>query len=250
MCKSQQNKGYPLPTSYCFFFIVSRLFPFVTTQSSNWYGKLSLFFVYSTANFEVAQGGFPSRFLPRIFPAAPNQHRLFCDLRQEPGNTGPHLLLVICFYIHSKTACRGFKSFCPCQKSQVSLVRYLTFFVSVRKDLATRCARRPACGACRGGLQPGGLHPGPTEPAGETSPMSIYACFPIRLHLPPTVLIPSSTQNAPGFAFFWLNRVRFPLFCCFSGTKFSCRFLCILPHSGYKLKPSVIPCRREVSFLT
>ena len=106
-----------MPTSYCFFFIVSRLFPFVTTQSSNWYGKLSLFFVYSTANFEVAQGGFPSRFLPRIFPAAPNQHRLFCDLRQEPGNTGPHLLLVICFYIHSKTACRGFKSFCPCHKT-------------------------------------------------------------------------------------------------------------------------------------
>ena len=34
------------------------------------------------------------------------------------------------------------------------------FFVSVRQDLATRCARRPACGACRGGLQPGGLRPG------------------------------------------------------------------------------------------
>ena len=30
-------------------------------------------------------------------------------------------------HIHSKTACRGFKSFCPCQKSQVSLLRYLTF---------------------------------------------------------------------------------------------------------------------------
>ena len=27
-----------------------------------------------------------------------------------------------------------------------------------------------------------------------------------------TVPIPSSTQNAPGFAFFWLNRVRFALF--------------------------------------
>ena len=44
------------------------------------------------------------------------------------------------------------------------------FFVSERKDLAARFARRPACGACRGGLQPGGLRPGPTEPAGETSP--------------------------------------------------------------------------------
>ena len=65
-----------------------------------------------------------------------------------------------------------------------------------------------------------------------------------------TAVFPSSTQNAPGFAFLGLFRVRFPLFCCFFGAKFSCRFLCILPHSGYKLKPSVIPCRREVSFLT
>ena len=120
-----------MPTSYCFFFIVSRLFPFVTTQSSNWYGKLSLFFVYSTANFEVAQGGFPSRFLPRIFPAAPNQHRLFCDLRQEPGNTGPHLLLVICFYIHSKTACRGFKSFCPCHRTGENTGFSPVFFLHV-----------------------------------------------------------------------------------------------------------------------
>ena len=74
--------------------------------------------------------------------------------------------------------------------------------------------------------------------------------FSIRFYPFSTVLIPSSTQNAPGFAFFWLNRVRFPLFCCFSGAKFSCWFLCILPHSGYKLKTSVIPCRREVSFFT
>ena len=51
------------------------------------------------------------------------------------------------FHIHSKTACRGFKSFCPCQKSQVSPLRYLIFFVSVQKDSATRCgcALRSAC---------------------------------------------------------------------------------------------------------
>ena len=65
-----------------------------------------------------------------------------------------------------------------------------------------------------------------------------------------TVPIPSSTQNAPGFAFLGLFRARFSLFCWFTGAKFSCRFLCILPHSGYKLKPSVMPCRREVSFFT
>ena len=65
-----------------------------------------------------------------------------------------------------------------------------------------------------------------------------------------TVPIPSSTQNAPGFALFGPNRVRFSLFCCFLAAKFSPWFLCNLPHSVYKLKPSVIPCRREVSFLT
>ena len=65
-----------------------------------------------------------------------------------------------------------------------------------------------------------------------------------------TVPIPSSTQNAPGFALFGPNRVRFSLFCCFLAAKFSPWFLCNLPHSGYRLKPSVIPCRRDVSFLT
>ena len=49
-----------------------------------------------------------------------------------------------------------------------------------------------------------------------------------------TVPISSSTQNAPGFAFFWLNRVRFSLFRCFLAAKFSPWFLCTLPHSGYK----------------
>ena len=61
------------------------------------------------------------------FPAAPNQHRLFWDLRREPGDTGPSPFPSALSHIHSKTACRGFKSFCPCQKSQVSLLRYLTF---------------------------------------------------------------------------------------------------------------------------
>ena len=65
-----------------------------------------------------------------------------------------------------------------------------------------------------------------------------------------TVPIPSSTQNAPGFAFFGLFRVRFRIFRRFVGAKFSDWFLCILPHSVHRLNPSVMPCRREVSFLT
>ena len=146
------------------------------------------------------------------------------------------------------------------------------FFVSVRNDLATGCARRPACGACRGGLQPGGLRPGPTEAAAETSPsapatkpaetlgfcrFSFCTCcmvivftlvrtpdFLTQLHPPPTAATPSSTQNAPGFALFGLFRVRLALFRCFGAAKFLPAFLCILPYSVYKLKPSFTPLSR------
>ena len=113
------------------------------------------------------------------------------------------------------------------------------FFVSGHKDSATRhgCALRSAC---RGSLQPGGLRPGPTEAAAETSPsapakkpaktlgfrrfpffmccMAMWftlvqtLCFPTCFHPFPTAATLSSTQNAPGFAFFGLNRVRFALF--------------------------------------
>ena len=91
---------------------------------------------YYTARIDFRQcisrfsGDFPlffARFGPENFPVAPNQHHSFGTCSGEPGNTGLSLLPVVCFHIHSKTACRGFKSFCPCQKSQVSLLRYLTF---------------------------------------------------------------------------------------------------------------------------
>ena len=39
--------------------------------------------------------------------------------------------------------------------------------------------------------------------------------FSIRFYPFSTVPIPSSTQNAPGFAFFGLNRVRFAIFVLF-----------------------------------
>ena len=76
------------------------------------------------------------------------------------------------------------------------------------------------------------------------------ALFLTRLHLSSPAPNPSSTRNAPGFALFGLFRVRFSLFRCFSAAKFSPWFLCNLQHSAHKLKPSVIPCKREVSFLT
>ena len=74
--------------------------------------------------------------------------------------------------------------------------------------------------------------------------------FLIWFYPSPTVLIPSSTRNAPGFALFRLFRVRFCVFHLFGRAKFSTWFLCTLPHSVYRLKSLVIPVRREVSFFT
>ena len=51
------------------------------------------------------------------------------------------------------------------------------------------------------------------------SPSRLLPSFLTRLHPPPTAATPSSTQNAPGFAFFGLFRVRFFHFRCFSGRK-------------------------------
>ena len=91
---------------------------------------------YYTGGVDLCQciscfsGDFPLFFAcfgPENYFTVPNQHHTFSDLREEPGNTGPSPLSGTFSHIHSKTACRGFKSFCPCQKSQVSLLRYLTF---------------------------------------------------------------------------------------------------------------------------
>ena len=60
----------------------------------------------------------------------------------------------------------------------------------------------------------------------------------------------SNTQNTPVFALLGPNRVRFAVFILFYLAKFWPCFLSILPYSVYKLKPSVMPCKREVSFLT
>ena len=48
-----------------------------------------------------------ARSIHSFFLTAPNQHRPFCDLRQEPSNTGPPPLPGALPHTHSKTACRG-----------------------------------------------------------------------------------------------------------------------------------------------
>ena len=97
------------------------------------------------------------------------------------------------------------------------------FFVSVQKDSATRCgcALRSAC---RGGLQPGGLRPGPTEAAAETSPSA------------------PATKPAKTLGF-----RRFPFFmCCMAmwcnwGSDFG------FPHRPHLLHPSPAPETHPVS---
>ena len=156
--------------------------------------------------------------MPQKFFTAPNQHRLYSDLQEEPGNTAPPPFPGALPHIHSKTACRGFKSFCPCQKPAETLgFRRFSFCMCCMVMVFTLVQTSSFC---------------------------------IHLHLSATVLIPSSTQNAPGFAFFGSIRVRFLVFCPFGRAKFLALLLCTLPHSVYRLKSLVIPVRREVSFLT
>ena len=70
--------------------------------------------------------------------------------------------------------------------------------------------------------------------------------FLIWLYPSPTVLIPSSTQNAPGFAFFGLNRVRFTLLT----HKIFRIFFVHSADTAHKLNSLVIPHSLVVSFLT
>ena len=70
--------------------------------------------------------------------------------------------------------------------------------------------------------------------------------FLIWLYPSPTVLIPSSTQNAPGFAFFGLNRVRFALLT----HKIFRIFFVHSADTAHKLNSLVIPHSLVVSFLT
>ena len=253
-----------------------------------------------TACLQQTPAGFPRHFL--LYGRCRFQSMCFLLLRsfspvlarkissQHQTSTAPFLTCgrnratpaLPCSLLHFPTStpkprAEGSSPSAPAKNREASTMLASLFFVSAHKDSATRhgCAPRSAC---RGGLQPGGLRPGPTEAAAETSPsapatkpaetlgfcrFSFCTCrmgmgsalvqtpgFLTQLYPFSTVPIPSSTQNAPGFALFGPNRVRFSLFCCFLAAKFSPWFLCNLPHSVYKLKPSVIPCRREVSFLT
>ena len=177
-----------------------------------------------------------------------------------------------------KPRAEGSSPSAPAKNREASTMLTSLFFVSAHKDSATRhgCALRSACrgvserqwrsAANRPRRQP---RPSPSAPATKPAKtlgfrrFSVCLCctgmgftlvrtpgFPIRLHLPLTVLIPSSTQNAAGFAFFGPIRVRFPCFFPFLTCKI---FRIFFVHSAdlvHRLKSLVMPLSRDVSFLT
>ena len=208
--------------------------------------------------------------IPSATFSAPNQHQLFWACLEKSVNSIVLLLPGALSHIHSKTARRGFKSFCPCQKSQVSLLRCLTFSLVCgriwQRGTAAPCAVR-VVGACSpvGCVQApvsapasvgAGRSPLGSSTRGGSRDKSVprfppsFPVFSIRSHLFPTVPIPSSTQNAPGFAFFGPIRVRFPCFFPFLTCKI---FRILFVHSAdlvHRLKSLVIPLSRDVSFFT
>ena len=175
---------------------------------------------------------------------APNQHHSSGSCPGELGNSGPHPLSLVLSHIHSKTACRG-ASACQWHASYEP----------------TGAERRPSPSAPANSLVPrpcenrmawGFFVPMRPWTRSINSQLMLHPVLSSHIRPQPvfTAVFPSSTQNAPGFALFGLFRVRLALFRCFGAAKFLPAFLCILPYSGHRLKPSVMPCRREVSFFT
>ena len=186
---------------------------------------------------------FSGRFGPDFSQVAPEQHHPFSALREYSPNTALFPLPAALSHIHSKTACRGFKSFCPCQKSQVSLLRYLTFSLVCGRIWQRGAPAGPPAVRVVGRWSPVATvqrrprrQPRPSPSAPATKPAKTLGfrrfafctccmgveCILVRtpgflIWFDPfsTVLILSSTRNAPGFALFGRFRVRFAVFALF-----------------------------------
>ena len=74
---------------------------------------------------------FSGRFGPDFSQVAPEQHHPFSALREYSPNTALFPLPAALSHIHSKTACRGFKSFCPCHKTGGNSGLLPVFFLHV-----------------------------------------------------------------------------------------------------------------------
>ena len=106
-----------------------------------------------------------------------------------------------------KPRAEGSSPSAPAKNGEVSRALTSPFFVSVPNVLATRhgCALRSAC---RGGLQPGGLRPGPAEAAAETSPsldfllaFRVFSSGCTRPQLFPSSPAPETHPVSPFLAF-------------------------------------------------
>ena len=140
------------------------------------------------------------------------QHQTSTALSETCGrNLATQSLLRSLFAVSTSTPkprAEGSSPSAPAKKTSTAFA-VLVFFVMVVGETEAR-------GAWRGALAAGGGRQAPTEPAGETESVPLFSPslpdFRIRLRLSSPALIPSSTQNAPGFAFFGLFRVRFCVF--------------------------------------
>ena len=158
------------------------------------------------------------RVLERENRKAPNQHRCFSGWLEELGNTAPPPLPVRRFHIHSKTACRGFKSFCPCQKTGGNSGFLPVFFLHVLHGYS--------------------VHFGSDSRFSHPASSASNRCCPLQ-H-------PERTR----FRLFRPKPGAFRHFCPLLTRKICGSVFVHCADMSHRLKPSVIPCRREVSFLT
>ena len=201
--------------------------------------------------------GFSAFWGLRKISIAPNQHRPLWGLREGWAALGLPCFLVRPPTSTPKPRAEGSSPSAPAKNREASTMLASLFFVSAHKDSATRCgcALRSACrgvserqwrsAANRPRRQP---RPSPSAPATKPAKtlgfrrFSFCTCcmviwcilvrtpgFLIWFYPSPTVLIPSSTQNAPDFGCFRMNSGASLFFCWFSGAKFSTSFLSTLP---------------------
>ena len=151
---------------------------------------------------------------------APNQHHSSGSCPGELGNSGPHPLSLVLSHIHSKTACRG-ASACQWHASYEP----------------TGAERRPSPSAPANSLVPrpcenrmawGFFVPMRPWTRSINSQLMLHPVLSSHIRPQPvfTAVFPSSTQNAPGFAFFGLFRVRFFPFSLFFGAQNFCPGFC------------------------
>ena len=155
------------------------------------------------------------RVLERENRKAPNQHRTFSSCRRKRATPPLPLSRLRSSTSTPKPRAEGSSPSAPAKNREASTMLASLFFVSAHKDSATRCgcALRSAC---RGGLQPGGLRPGPTEAAAETSPsldflLAFRVFSPAHIRLQP--LHPSPAPKTHPVCPFWTISGAFRSFC-------------------------------------